>query len=268
MSWYFAVIGNPIAHSLSPIIHQLFAKQVDIPITYEKIHVEASLFQSQVMTFFAQKGCGLNVTLPFKQKAFAMAQQHTVRCKKAQAANTLWMEENQLCADNTDGIGLIRDLERYISLPDTRILILGGGGAARGIIYPLLENKVKTITLANRTLSKTQELQRVFPEIKCIGLSEIAGQFDVLINATSASLSGEFIVLPGECFASRPFCYDLSYKQNSPTAFVQYTRKLGCDCMDGLGMLVEQAAEAFFIWNKVMPQTREVLEFLRTKSDV
>ncbi|CAM2901044.1 shikimate 5-dehydrogenase [Legionella steigerwaltii] len=263
MSQRFAVIGNPIAHSLSPIIHQCFAKQVNIQLTYEKIKAEDPSFEQIVSDFFAQNGKGLNITLPFKQRAFEMAQQRSFRCKQAGAANTLWMEANQLHADNTDGIGLIRDLSRYISVEGKRVLILGAGGAARGIVYPLLENDPSELIIANRTLTKAEEFQRAFPQTKCVSFNEIKGQFDLVINATSAGLAGEFVALPDECMSAKPFCYDLSYKQHSATAFVQYARELDCDAADGLGMLVEQAAEAFFIWNGIMPETKEVLTFLR-----
>lgn len=263
MSQRFAVIGNPIAHSLSPIIHQCFAKQVNVQLTYEKIQGDDASFEEQVSDFFAQDGKGMNVTLPFKQRAFAMAKNCSERCLKAGAANTLWMEENQLHADNTDGIGLVRDLTRYIGLAGKRLLILGAGGAARGIIYPLLENTPQEIVVTNRTVSKAEEFQRAFPQIKSLPLNEIDEQFDVVLNATSAGLAGEFIALPEACLAGKPFCYDLSYKQNGITPFVQYAKESNCDAVDGLGMLVEQAAEAFFIWHGMMPETQEVLTFLR-----
>ena len=262
VSNHFAVIGNPIAHSLSPVIHQCFAKQVHVQLTYEKIQADDHSFEQQVADFFVWDGKGLNVTLPFKQRAFAMSDQRTLRCEQAGAANTLWMKENQLHADNTDGIGFIRDLHHYVEVLGKRILILGAGGAARGIIFPLLEQHPDEIIIANRTLAKAKEFQYDFPQTRCISFNEIKGQFDLVINATSASLIGEFVVLPEECMSSRPFCYDLSYKQYDVTAFVHYARQFGCEAVDGLGMLVEQAAEAFFIWHGLMPATREVLEFL------
>ncbi|MCW8408798.1 shikimate dehydrogenase [Legionella sp. PATHC035] len=264
MSQRFAVIGNPIAHSLSPIIHQCFAKQVNIHLTYEKIKADDPAFERLVADFFAQEGKGLNVTLPFKQRAFEMAPQRSLRCKQAGAANTLWMEANQLHADNTDGIGFIRDLNHYITVEGKRILILGAGGAARGIVHPLLENSPEELIVANRSFAKAEEFQRAFPQTKCVAFNEIKGHFDLVINATSASLAGEFIALPDQCMSAKPFCYDLSYKQHGTTAFVEYARALNCEATDGLGMLVEQAAEAFYIWHKIMPETQEVLMFLRT----
>ncbi|MCW8417312.1 shikimate dehydrogenase [Fluoribacter dumoffii] len=264
MSQRFAVIGNPVAHSLSPIIHQRFAKQLNVQLTYEKIKADEQSFERLVSDFFAQAGKGLNVTLPFKQRAFEMAQQCSVRCQKASAANTLWIKDNQLHADNTDGIGFIRDLNRYFSVADKRVLILGAGGAARGIVHPLLDQHPLELIVANRTLAKTKEFQGAFPQTKCISFNEIKGQFDLVINATSASLVGEFVGLPAGCMSTKPFCYDLAYKQHAPTVFVQYAQESGCQAADGLGMLVEQAAEAFFIWHRIMPATEEVLTFLRT----
>jgi shikimate dehydrogenase len=192
-----------------------------------------------------------------------MAQQRSDRCKQAGAANTLWIQENQLHADNTDGIGFIRDLSRYLSVQKMRVLILGAGGVARGIIAPLLENHSAELFVANRTLERAEALQRAFPQIRCIHLNEVAGRFDLVVNATSASMAGEFVALPAECMSTKPFCYDLSYKQEGDTPFVHYARGLGCEAVDGLGMLVEQAAEAFFIWHGIMPDTKEVLALYR-----
>lgn len=264
LSQRYAVIGNPIAHSLSPIIHHYFAKQSNVSITYEKIKAEDRTFEQQVMDFFNQEGKGLNVTLPFKQRAFAMAQQQSPRCQQAGAANTLWIKEGQLHADNTDGIGFIRDLSRYLSVQNKRILILGAGGAARGIIHPLLNEHPATLIIANRTPAKAAALQLDFPQAQCINLHEVEGGVDMVINATSASLTEEFVALPLECMTAKPFCYDLSYKHHGITTFVQYARNLGCDAVDGLGMLVEQAAEAFYIWHGTHPETKDVLRFLRS----
>lgn len=259
----FAVIGNPIAHSLSPVIHQLFAQQTQIDLIYEKILGNDIEFEQQVSDFFIQYGKGLNVTLPYKQRAYNLAKVHTQRCASAGAANTLWMQENQLHADNTDGIGLIRDLARFIELKGRNTLVLGAGGAARGIISPLLESRPLKVTVANRTLERAEELQRQFPQISVARFDELSGAFDLIINATSASLSGHLILFPAEVLSQKPFCYDLAYGQKTITPFVEYVRSTGCDAVDGLGMLVEQAAEAFHIWNGVMPSTKEILEQLR-----
>ncbi|HHL3492366.1 TPA: shikimate dehydrogenase [Legionella pneumophila] len=260
----FAVIGNPIAHSLSPVIHQMFAQQTQIELIYEKILGDDIKFEQQVSDFFIQCGKGLNVTLPYKKRAYEFATVHTQRCTLAGAANTLWMKENQVHADNTDGIGLIRDLSRFLELKGKKILILGAGGAVRGIISPLLETKPLKLIVANRTLAKAEELQHQFPQVNVKSLDELSESFDLIINATSASLSGQIIVLSEEVLSHKPFCYDLAYNQKTSTTFVQYARNGGCEAADGLGMLVEQAAEAFFIWNNIMPSTKEILEQLRS----
>lgn len=261
----FAVVGNPIDHSLSPVIHQYFAQQTNIHLTYEKIKGDELSFEKQVSDFFTQNGKGLNVTLPFKQRAFAMAAQHTERCQQAGAANTLWMSGEELRADNTDGIGLIRDLHRHIALPGARVLIVGAGGAARGIVPSLLQNNLAELVVANRTLAKAREFQGAFPQVHCMGVSDVRGAFDLVINATSASLAGEFIALPAECLTGKPLCYDLSYKQQEDTVFVRHAHDSGCKAVDGLGMLVEQAAEAFFIWHGVMPETEDVLVRIKSR---
>jgi shikimate dehydrogenase len=245
----FAVVGNPIDHSLSPLIHQYFATQTQIHLTYEKMKVQASSFEEQVSNFFIQGGKGLNITSPFKQNAYRMAATHSSRCQRAGSANTLWMKGGLLQADNTDGVGLIRDISRYIDLTEKRVLILGAGGAARGIIYPLLENKVADLVVANRTLVE-------IPQIQCVRIQEISGVFDLIINATSIRTIEEFAALPTPCFSEQPFCYDLSYKEEKITPFVQYANRLDCPAMDGLGMLVEQAAESFFIWHGIKPETQ------------
>ncbi|MDR3502301.1 MAG: shikimate dehydrogenase [Legionella sp.] len=264
MLQHFAVMGNPIDHSLSPIIHQYFAKQAGIQLTYAKIKADEQSFEQLLTDFFHQQGRGVNVTLPFKQRAFVMAQQATERCKQAGAANTLWMNDHQLHADNTDGVGLIRDLHHYINLLGKRVAILGAGGAARGIIHPLLQNKLAELVIVNRTPAKGLELQQIFPQIQVLSINELSGAFDLIINATSASLAGELPSLPQECLAEKPFCYDLSYKKQENTAFVHYAKEAGCEAIDGLGMLVEQAAEAFLIWHGFKPETQAVLKLLRT----
>ena len=259
----FAVIGKPIAHSLSPIIHQSFAKQTQQTMTYEKIQGDELVFEQQVSTFFSSGGKGLNVTLPFKQRAFAMAEVTSDRCAKAGAANTLWLDDGKIHADNTDGIGFVRDLARYCPLAGKRILILGAGGAARGIIHPLLESKPALLTVANRSFDKVKKLQSEFPEIAVLSLEHLSGTFDLIINASSAGHLGEVISLPKEMMVYTPFCYDLAYQQKKDTPFVSYTRGFGCRAIDGLGMLVEQAAEAFYLWHGVRPDVSAILQRLR-----
>jgi shikimate dehydrogenase len=263
VSHRFAVIGLPIAHSLSPVIHQYFAQQTKLVLTYEKIKGDEHSFEQQVSDFFASGGKGLNVTLPFKQRSFILAKKVSTRCKKAGAANTLWVHDGQLWADNTDGIGLIRDLARYIDVVGKKILLLGAGGAARGIIAPLLAANPSSLVIANRTLEKAQHLREEFPQIRCIALSRIDESFDLVLNATSASIAGEVFKLPEICLLQQPLCYDLAYALNQDTPFVAYCKSRGCQALDGLGMLVEQAAESFYIWNGVMPMTEPVLNVLR-----
>jgi shikimate dehydrogenase len=256
-------MGNPISHSLSPVIHQLFAQQTGITLTYEKIRIDINQFEQQVTDFFAQGGKGLNITLPCKQRAFSMSAEVTPRCLAARAANTLWMQEGRLHADNTDGVGLLRDLSRHISISDKHILLLGAGGAARGILGPLLAAGSAQLTIVNRTPEKAQALQRDFPQAQYCIFADLEGKsYDLVINATSASLDDESLALPDSLMVTKPLCYDLTYSNNKPTTFVAWARAQGCNAMDGLGMLVEQAAEAFFIWHHVMPNTALVLKDL------
>ncbi len=260
----FAVMGSPIDHSLSPMIHQLFAEQTNRALSYEKIQIDLACFEQQVMHFFNIGGKGLNITLPCKQRAFAMGEVVSARCLQAQAANTLWRASGKLHADNTDGIGLMRDLSRYIDVVDKKILLLGAGGAARGILGPLLSTHPAELTIANRTLDNAHALHRAFPSMtRVCGFAELSGTYDLIINATSAGLAGQPVTLPSMITVGKPFCYDLAYQKTGATAFVAWARALGCDAVDGLGMLVEQAAEAFFIWHGVMPQTAPVMKKMR-----
>lgn len=259
----FAVMGNPIHHSLSPQIHQQFAAQTGLTLTYDKILVDLDQFEHQVKTFFEEGGQGLNITLPCKQKAFAMAQEVTPRAAQAKAANTLWMKLGKLCADNTDGIGLLRDIQRHVTIAGKTILMLGAGGAARGVLGGLLDANPKSVTLANRTLATAKQLQMDFSKIHVCDWNDLSNHvqqqsYDVVINATSASLAKDQLDLPKQLLASKPFCYDLAYQKEGPTAFVAWVRSNGCEAMDGIGMLIEQAAESFFIWHGVMPDTKPI----------
>ena len=261
-----AVIGNPINHSLSPVIHHAFAEQTHLSLLYEKIQGDDLLFEQQVADFFASGGKGLNVTLPYKQRAFTMADVVSDRCQRAGAANTLWITDNKLHADNTDGIGLIRDITHYVSLHHKRLLIFGAGGAARGIIHSLLEEQPLKIVVANRSVEPLRQLKADIPNVDCVRWEHMTGQFDVLINATSAGVSGDGISLPSELMCHHPFCYDLVYCMNALTPFVDYVQQQGCRAVDGLGMLVEQAAESFYLWHAVRPETAPVLRQLKCES--
>lgn len=260
----FAVMGNPISHSLSPFIHQAFAQQNGQSLLYEKIKVEETHFETQVSQFFAEGGKGLNITLPFKERAFAMAKLSTPRCLQAKAANTLWLSDGQIMADNTDGIGLIRDLSKHVDLAAKKVLLLGAGGAARGIIGPLLRTGLAQLTLANRNRERGEMLHRDFPELTLKTWEKIAGSYDLIINATSASLAQESLSLPAIDYCATTFCYDLAYQRKGLTPFLSWAQAQGYTTVDGLGMLVEQAAEAFYLWHGFKPDTQIVLASLRS----
>lgn len=270
MSLRFAVLGNPIAHSLSPLIHTSFAKQTGIDLRYDKIHVELAQFEQAVVDFFDQGGRGLNVTLPFKERAFLMSDEQSPRCAAARAANTLWMNQGRLCAENTDGEALVCDLNRYTVLDGGSILLLGAGGAARGVVGPLLDRNPRILTVANRTISRAQRLQHDFPQVACLGFEALAQDallhaYNIVINATAVRLDENFLMLPEVLFSTKPFCYDLSYVEHHHTYFVKLAEQHGCASCDGLGMLVEQAALAFYIWHGIKPITLPVLEMLRQR---
>jgi shikimate dehydrogenase len=261
-------MGNPIAHSLSPVIHQHFAEQTGISLRYDKIEVPVALFEQYVIDFFNQpEGKGLNITLPFKERAFAMAQVKSARCLQAGAANTLWMANGQRHADNTDGVGLIRDLSHYIDLADKTVVLLGAGGAARGVIGELLNAHPARLILSNRTVEKAHALGNSFPEIHTCGFEALTEHYDVIINATSASLQDNTLTLPDSILNNHPFCYDLAYSRDKMTPFVQWAKSHGSQAMDGLGMLIEQAAEAFLIWHGIMPDTTSLKRSLKKRND-
>lgn len=254
-----AVFGYPIAHSLSPSIHQQFAEQCGVVLEYSKQLVNEAVFEEKVNVFFQQGGLGLNITLPFKERAYVMADCRTERCQQAGAANTLWMKNGLLHADNTDGIGFIRDIRRYLDLSEQSILILGAGGAARGVIGPLLACRPKLLTVANRTLERADALRDMFIGIETCELAKLAGGYDLVINATSAGLKGQALPFADDLVASKPFCYDLSYQADSDTPFVHWAKQHGLQVVDGIGMLIEQAAESFYIWHGKYPDTSKIL---------
>jgi len=258
------VMGNPIAHSLSPRIHQFFAEQFGIKLKYEKILIDLPNFEQQVIDFFEQGGKGLNITLPCKERAFAMANRAYSRALIARSANTLWMQGGELNADNTDGVGLVRDLKRYIELSGKSILILGAGGATRGILGELLAENPLKLTIANRSFNKIEELQLEFPKISICLVCDLAkdiekNTYDLVINATSASLKGERLAIPETLMINKPFCYDLAYIKDSDTLFVTWAKSFKCEAHDGVGMLLEQAAESFFIWHNLRPNIENIL---------
>jgi len=264
----YVVIGNPIAQSKSPFIHQQFAKQTQQSLDYQKQLVELDGFERFVTTFKAAGGRGCNVTMPFKEQAYAAATQLSPRAKAAGAVNTLtFNDDGTISGDNTDGQGLVGDLLRNkVTLKNARILVLGAGGAARGCILPLLEQQPTKIVIANRTASKADALATQFNEsgkVDGCGFEQLSGEFDVIINSTSTSLSGELPAISDDIVLSATCCYDMVYK-NEPTAFLAWANKLGvAHTIDGLGMLVGQAAESFRVWRDVMPKIDDVLAQMR-----
>ena len=266
----YAVMGNPVAHSKSPRIHAQFARETGQDLVYETLLVEPGHFPEAVKNFFAAGGKGLNITVPFKQEAWALAGAHSQQAALAGAVNVLFCDAaGQLQGHNTDGIGLVRDICRNHGgvLAGKSVLILGAGGATRGILLPILQEQPGAICIANRTLSKAQELAQLFSpygNISACGFDSLKGQhFDWVINATAASLQGELPPLPAGLLNSGAWCYDLMYSKE-PTVFCQWARQQGAQqALDGLGMLVEQAAEAFLLWRGVRPTTAGVLAALR-----
>jgi len=268
----FAVMGNPVAHSKSPRIHALFANQFKHHIEYIAIQVDEGGFAQAVEQFRANDGAGLNVTVPFKQEAFYLADQLSERAKIAQAVNTLRFEpDGRLFGDNTDGTGLVHDLDKNlgVQLKDKHILLLGAGGAVRGVLAPMLKHRPALIVIANRTLSKARDLAAEFAHLgnlEASGFKELRGKhFDIVINGTAASLKGEVPPLPDNLFTTRALAYDMMYGEKSKP-FLDWAAVHGATQeVDGLGMLVEQAAESYLIWKGVRPETRSVIEKLRAE---
>jgi len=267
----YAVFGNPIAHSKSPLIHAAFARQTGQDMVYSAMLVPLDGFREAVSAFRAQGGCGANVTVPFKEQAYALATSHTPRAQAAGAVNTLKFEADGLLGDNTDGAGLVRDLVANLgfSLAGKRILLMGAGGAARGVILPLQEQQPASVFIVNRTADKAIALAQSFGEQRNLSgggyaafSGTCAGTFDLVINATAASLAGDLPPLPEDVFAPNALAYDMMYGKDTP--FLVFARTHGARTADGLGMLVEQAAEAFYVWRGVRPDTASVMQMLRS----
>ena len=263
----YAVFGNPVAHSRSPRIHAAFARQTGERLCYETRLAPLDGFADAVRQFIQAGGKGANVTVPFKEEAFRLADELSPRALAAQAVNTLSFTAGRVFGDNTDGAGLVRDIENNLAFPiaGRRVLLLGAGGAARGVILPLLEQNPATLTIANRNADKARTLAELAASrARGTGFAELAGQsFDLIINATSASLAGATLPLPDGIFAAGSLAYDMMYGKDE-TPFLAQARNPGAARRsDGLGMLVEQAAESFFIWRQKRPQTRDLLAELR-----
>ncbi|SHE41580.1 shikimate dehydrogenase [Modicisalibacter ilicicola DSM 19980] len=267
MSDRYCVFGHPIGHSRSPQIHAAFAEQTGQALTYEAIEAPLDDFAGAWHRFIASGGRGANVTVPFKEEACRLSDVLSPRARRAGAVNTLVLGNNgETCGDTTDGIGLVRDLQYQAApLEKARILVLGAGGAVRGILEPLLGARPATLMIANRTAEKARRLAREFfdlGETTGGGFDEVVGTFDLVINGTSASLGGEIPPLPDDLFADDALAYDMMYG-DEPTAFLAWSGEHGARTADGLGMLVEQAAESFFLWRNVRPDTAAVRKRLR-----
>lgn len=261
----YAVFGHPIAHSKSPAIHAAFARQTGHDLTYEARLAPLDGFAEAIAAFRDAGGRGANVTVPFKEEAYRLASRRTPRAQAAGAVNTLLFEADGLLGDNTDGAGLVRDLVSNLGvrLEGATVLLLGAGGAARGVIAPLVEAGVAKLVIANRTADKAHALAGRFgAPVEGQALDSVHDAFDVVVNATSASLGGQALPLDESVFAARTLAYDMMYGQD--TAFLAQARARGARTADGLGMLVEQAAEAFFVWRGVRPETAPVIASLRT----
>lgn len=260
----YAVFGHPVAHSKSPSIHTAFARQTGEDLSYEAILAPLDGFAEHLAAFVAAGGRGANVTVPFKEAAHALADRLTPRARLAGAVNTLRFDADGILGDNTDGAGLVADLVRNLgrTLAGTRILLLGAGGAARGVVAPLLDRSPAEFVIANRSVDRAQALAERFGRgVRACGYDTLDTPFDLVVNATAASLAGELPPLPPRVFAPGALAYDLMYGQETP--FMRFARDHGAAAADGLGMLVEQAAEAFFVWRGVRPDTAPVIRSLR-----
>lgn len=262
MSKQFAVVGHPIEQSRSPELHHAFAKKTGIDLNYSKRLAPLDGFEANIKAFFAEGGIGMNVTVPFKEQAFAQCQVLTERAKIAKAVNTLWMQDGKLHGDNTDGQGLVDAIKALDwKLDNTDILIIGAGGATRGVVYPLVQAGVKKIVIANRTLARAEQLvadlKDAVPQatLAAISLDDLAGEFDLVINATSASLSGDALVLPESL--QFKYAYEMAY--GKPSSFLDQAKARGIPTSEGYGMLVGQAIESFSIWNGIKPALKDFL---------
>lgn len=268
---YFCVVGSPIAHSKSPLIHAAFAAQCGIELVYEKVEVAQGSLSRALAEFRAAGGRGLNVTVPLKEEACALADKRMPRAARAGAANTLWFEGERVIADNTDGLGLVRDLEinHGARLAGKRILLLGAGGASMGVLPALLDAQPARVLVTNRTLARAERLVESYADSGRVELLPWGGTgsaaCDVVINGTSLSLKGELPNLDARLIGPDTLCYDMMYGA-APTRFMLWAAERGAGrVLDGLGMLVEQAAVAFSIWNDYTPDTLPVITMLRER---
>lgn len=266
----YAVFGNPIKHSRSPQIHSAFALQTGQDVSYRAHQVDKGKFADAARSFFDNGGKGLNITVPFKMDAFEFADELSHRAKRAGAVNTLALQDDgRIYGDNTDGVGMARDITENLAWDITgkRVLLIGAGGAIRGIVGPLIKRKPSLLVIANRTVSKAQQLASDFSDlgdVRGCSFQALSGnQFDIIINGTSASLAGELPPLPSDLVSDEGCCYDMMYSAE-PTPFMRWAAEnMAWAVSDGLGMLVEQAAESFCIWRGVRPKTKPVIDQVR-----
>ncbi len=267
----YAVIGNPIAHSKSPLIHAEFARQTGQDISYTALLATRESFVSAVGDFIGQGGKGMNVTVPFKEQAWKyLATDITPRAASARAVNTLIFKDGKIIGDNTDGVGLLRDIEANLEFPvaGTRVLLMGAGGAARGVLPALMSRRPATFSIVNRNMDKARELIGRFTASGNLSVTNYSGlsgsQFDLVINATSSSMNDELPPLPKGIFTAGALAYDLMYGKGL-TPFLKFAQSQdAAKLADGLGMLVEQAAESFLVWRGVRPDTRPVIDMLKS----
>ncbi len=264
-----AVVGNPIAHSRSPEIHTAFAKQFNLDVHYDRILADRNDFNDHVRGFFAQGGTGLNITVPFKELAFSLSQVRSPRAELAGAVNTLWLKDNVLHGCNTDGVGLLNDLIRLGFNPKgKRILLIGAGGAAKGVVLPLVQAQPSLLRIVNRTASKAHELAELLRDqtsvtVESGDLTALDGIWDIVINATSSSIDQQNPIAGALHFNDTALAYDMFYG-SEPTAFLQYCQQAGVShYADGLGMLIGQAAESFYIWHGQQPAIEPLLASMR-----
>lgn len=264
---HYAVVGNPIEHSKSPLIHLAFAKQTGQDISYERILAQLDGFETKIKDLITRGYKGVNVTVPFKFKAFDLCDNLTERAQSAGAVNTLTFKDGKLHGDNTDGAGLVRDITHHLRyvLHNKRVLLLGAGGAAEGILQPLLACELESMVIANRTIERAEKMvnKQVSHQGKLTAstFDDLNSPFDIVINATSAGLTDTPLPISDTVFAADCLAYDLMYGRETP--FMAQARARGAKVADGLGMLVEQAAEAFYRWRGVRPDTKPVIEMIR-----
>jgi shikimate dehydrogenase len=265
MTDQYCVIGNPIAQSKSPVIHPRYAAQTGQDIAYERVLAPVDDFAGTVAGLVARGLRGANVTMPFKLEAFALSTRLTPRAQAAGAVNTLSFEGSEIIGDNTDGAGLVADIVRNagVAIAGKRVLLLGAGGAARGALQPLLAEGPRELVIVNRTRAIADALAQQFDGVTARDFAELDAPFDIVINATAASMAAAMPPVPAIVFGHGTLALDMMYAKD-PTVFMQFAQSRGATVRDGLGMLVEQAAEAFFVWRGVRPDTGPTLAFMRT----